>query len=199
MKTKIGCVVMAAGGARRFGRNKLLSPLDGVTLAQRAIDAVPLEKLHRAAVVTGYPEIAALAQSRGVAVVVNDRPEDGASRTVRLGVEALEDGCDAILFLVSDQPLLQRQTVADLIDFYHAHPGHIVAAAHNGVRGNPCLFPRDYFNALKSLTGDTGGSAVIRRHEENLLLMEVSAPQLEDVDTPEALRRLQNQMESHKE
>ena len=59
MKTKIGCVVMAAGGARRFGRNKLLSPLDGVTLAQRAIDAVPLEKLHSAVVVTGYPEIVA--------------------------------------------------------------------------------------------------------------------------------------------
>ena len=199
MKTKIGCVVMAAGGATRFGKNKLLSPLDGVTLAQRAIDAVPMDKLQSAVVVTGYPEIAALAQNRGLAVVVNDRPEDGASRTVRLGVEALEDGCDAILFLVSDQPLLQRQTVAELIDFYHAHPGHIVAAAHNGVRGNPCLFPRDYFDALKALTGDTGGSAVIRRHEESLLLMEVSAPQLEDVDTPEALQRLQNQTESHKE
>ncbi|MBQ7465782.1 MAG: nucleotidyltransferase family protein [Oscillospiraceae bacterium] len=199
MKTKIGCVVMAAGSASRFGNNKLLSSLDGVTLAQRAIDAVPLEKLHSAVVVTGYPEIAALAHDRGLGVVLNDRPEDGASRTVRLGVEALEASCDAILFLVSDQPLLTRQTVADLIDFYHQHPGHIVAAAHNGVRGNPCLFPRDYFNALKSLTGDTGGSAVIRRHEENLLLMEVSAPQLEDVDTPEALRRLQNQMEAHRE
>ena len=199
MKTKIGCVVMAAGGATRFGKNKLLSPLDGVTLAQRAIDAVPAEKLHRAVVVTGYPEIAALAQSRGLAVVVNGRPEDGASRTVRLGVEALEASCDAILFLVSDQPLLTRQTVADLIDFYHAHPGHIVAAAHNGVRGNPCLFPRDYFNALKSLTGDTGGSAVIRRHEENLLLMEVSAPQLEDVDTPQARAALQQQLHTAQE
>lgn len=199
MKTKIGCVVMAAGGATRFGKNKLLSPLDGVTLAQRAIDAVPAEKLHRAVVVTGYPEIAALAQSRGLAVVVNGRPEDGASRTVRLGVEALEASCDAILFLVSDQPLLTRQTVADLIDFYHAHPGHIVAAAHNGVRGNPCLFPRDYFNALKSLTGDTGGSAVIRRHEENLLLMEVSAPQLEDVDTPQALAALQQRLHTVQE
>ena len=199
MKTKIGCVVMAAGGATRFGKNKLLSPLDGVTLAQRAIDAVPVEKLSDAVVVTRYDEIAALAQGHNLRVIRNDRPEDGASYTVRLGVEALEDCCDAILFLVSDQPLLTRQTVAELIDFYHKHPGHIVAAAHNGVRGNPCLFPRDYFAALKALTGDTGGSAVIRRHEDDLLLMEVSAPQLEDVDTPEAFRRLQHQMASHKE
>lgn len=199
MKTKIGCVVMAAGGATRFGRNKLLTRLDGVTLAQRAMDAVPMEQLSAAVVVTGYPEIAALALDRGMEVVDNHRPEDGASRTVRLGVEALAERCDAIVFLVSDQPLLQRQTVSDLIDFYRAHPGRIVAAAHNGVRGNPCLFPRSCFAELQALTGDTGGSAVIRRHEADLLLMEVSAPQLSDVDTPQALAALQQQLHTAQE
>ena len=41
--------------------------------------------------------------------------------------------------------------------------------------------------SLLALEGDTGGSAVIRRHEELLLLLETSAEELMDVDTPEQL------------
>ena len=43
-------------------------------------------------------------------VCINDRPEEGLSRTVRLGTEQLMD-CDGILYLVSDQPLLVPSTV----------------------------------------------------------------------------------------
>ena len=38
---KIGCVVLAAGNARRFGSNKLTAQVEGVSLIRRALDAVP--------------------------------------------------------------------------------------------------------------------------------------------------------------
>ena len=38
---KIGCVVLAAGNARRFGSNKLNAQVEGVSLIRRALDAVP--------------------------------------------------------------------------------------------------------------------------------------------------------------
>ena len=38
---KIGCVVMAAGNARRFGANKLAAALEGKPLILRALEAVP--------------------------------------------------------------------------------------------------------------------------------------------------------------
>ena len=52
-KLRIGCVVMAAGSASRFGENKLVADLYGKTLISRALDAVPSEKLEAVCVVTG--------------------------------------------------------------------------------------------------------------------------------------------------
>ena len=40
-KPRIGCVVMAAGNASRFGANKLAAQVDGKTLLRRALEAVP--------------------------------------------------------------------------------------------------------------------------------------------------------------
>jgi len=183
---RIGCLVMAAGNGRRFGRNKLEAVVDGKTLLRRALEAVPAEELDRVTVVTQYDEAAALAEEFGFAVVRNDCPEQGLSLTVRLGTEAMAD-CDAIMYQVADQPLLQRESVAREVRFFRQHPDCIVGMGHGGVRGNPCIFPRTFFRELTELTGDTGGSSVIRRHEDRLLLFEVPAAELHDVDTVEAL------------
>ena len=190
-QTNIGCVVMAAGNAARFGENKLAVPVRGKPLLAHALDAVPADALAAVCVVTQYDEAERLARSRGFTVVRNDRPQDGLSRTVRLGTRSLQDKCDAILYMVSDQPLLRRESVAALLAFYREHPTRIVAAAHGGRRGNPCVFPAAYYGELCALAGDVGGSAVIRAHADALLLFEVGADELADVDTREALRDLE--------
>ena len=186
---RIGCLVMAAGCGSRFGRNKLGAEVDGKSLLRRALEAVPVEEFHRITVVTQYDGAAALAESFGFDVVRNDRPQDGLSRTVRLGTEAMAD-CDAILYQVADQPLLEQDTVRREIEYFRTHPDHIVGLAHNGVRGNPCIFPRKFFPELMALEGDVGGNVVIRAHPDALLLYETSASELRDVDTVEALARV---------
>jgi len=189
MEKTIGCVVMAAGNARRFGENKLMAALDGRTLIERALDAVPASLFSDVVVVTQFDGIAALAEGRGFRCVRNERPEDGLSRTVRLGVEALRH-CDGILFMVSDQPLLSRGAVVRVAERWREQPERIVGLGHEGKRGNPCLFPREFFPELRKLEGDQGGSAVIRAHPEKLLLVETDREELTDVDTKTALDAL---------
>ena len=41
-----------------------------------------------------------------------------------------------------------------------------------------------------TIEGDRGGNVVIRQHEDDLLLYEVPADELRDVDTQEALAQL---------
>ena len=176
---RIGCLVMAAGSGSRFGRNKLEAVVDGKSLLRRSLEAVPTEEFAQVTVVTQYDAAAALAEEFGFTVVRNDRPEDGLSRTVRLGTEAMA-GCDAILYQVRRE-----------LEYFRAHPDHIVGLAHNGVRGNPCIFPRKFFPELMALEGDVGGSVVIRAHPDALLLYETSAAELRDVDTVEALAAVQ--------
>ena len=190
MEHHIGCVVMAAGNASRFAANKLTAEFGGKPLIERALDAVPpsLETV----VVTQYPEIEKAAARRGFAVRKNLHPDWGVSHTIRLGVEALE-GCDAILFTVADQPLLTRASVEAVVARWQSEPDCIAALSHNGRRGNPCIFPKTFFPELSALTGDLGGSVVIRNHPELLRLVPADASELLDVDTPEALDKLRRQ------
>ena len=186
---RIGCLVMAAGSGSRFGRNKLEAVIDGKTLLRRALEAVPREEFACVTVVTQYDGAAALAEEFGFAVVRNDRPEDGLSRTVRLGTEAMAS-CGAIMYQVADQPLLERDTVRREVELFRAHPDRIVGLGHNGVRGNPCLFPARFFPELLALEGDVGGGAVIRKHLDALLLFPADERELRDADTKDALAAL---------
>ena len=189
-RLKLGCVVMAAGNARRFGENKLAAELDGRSLIRRALEAIPGEAFDSVMVVTQYPEIAALAEEFHFTAIENQHPDFGISHTIRLGLTKLTD-CDGVLFLVSDQPLLRRESVEKLVDLWQKQPEHIAALSHGGVQGNPCLFPARFFPELLNLREDKGGNTVIRRHEDCLLLLEVDARELTDVDTPDAMKEIQ--------
>ena len=187
---KIGCVVMAAGNARRFGENKLAAALDGRSLILRALEAVPAEQFEKVVVVTQYPEVMDLAGEFHFAAVHNPHPDWGISHTIALGLTELRD-CDGVLFLVSDQPLLRRESVAAVVELWKSQPDKIAALGHGGVRGNPCLFPARFFPELIELREDRGGNTVIRHHEEDLILLEVDGAELYDVDTAQALEQLE--------
>ena len=185
----IGCLIMAAGNASRFGENKLTASFAGKSLFSLALAAIPADTFARVTVVSQYPALLQEAEQAGFHAIRNDRPDDGISRTIRLGTEAMAD-CAGILYMVADQPLLRQETVLRIVQDWRQHPGCIVGAAHNGHRGNPCLFPARFFPELRALREDHGGSTVIRRHEDALLLYDVPARQLADVDTRAALDAL---------
>ena len=185
----VGYVIMAAGNARRFGDNKLTAQLQGRSLIQRAMEAVPTEVFDRVVVVTQYPEIMRLAEEFHFAAVHNPHPELGISHTLQLGLTGLRD-CGGVLFSVADQPLLQRETVSKLAKLWQSQPEKIAALGCGGKRGNPCIFPARFFPELMELVGDRGGSAVIRKHENDLVLLETAAEELYDVDTAAALELL---------
>ena len=186
---KIGCLIMAAGNASRFGENKLFAAYRGKSLLELALLAVPPKLFSRVTVVSQYERALLLAAQYGFDAILNRDPEFGVSRTIFLGTQAMQD-LDAILYMVADQPLLQPNSVCAVVERWMREPGCIVGAAHNGVRGNPCIFPKAFFPELLALAGDTGGSRVIRRHEEILRLVDIPPEELYDCDTKLALDTL---------
>ena len=175
---------MASGSAVRFGSNKLLYPVDGVPMVERAFSAVPPELFARACVVSCYPEILALAEKRGYLPVPNPEAVQGQSASVRLGLAELAE-LDGALFSVCDQPWLRQESVLRLLDRFREHPDRICALSWQGLRGNPAVFPAALFSELLSLSGDRGGGQVIQTHLPLLCLVEAGrAEELRDVDTP---------------
>ena len=184
-RLSIGCVILAAGNSVRFGENKLLTRIGEKTMIEHAFEAVPADELCAVAVVTQYESIEKLAESYGFQCIINRHPERGQSHSVILGTTALEDHCDGILYQVADQPRLKRESVSRMLDVFREHPDSIVGMSSGGRRGNPCIFPKVYFDELCRLSGDSGGRTVIERHEDELILFEVSADELTDIDTPD--------------
>ena len=169
---KLGLVLMAAGAGTRFGGGKLTAEFRGAPLYRRALSAVPAGVFEAVAVVSAIAQLLEEAKAQGFLPVVNDRPEDGVSRTIALGLDAL-GAVDAAMFLAADQPLLTAKTVKRLAEEFLTHPTAIVAPAAEGRRGNPCLFPAECFPALRALTGDRGGAGIIRANQQRLRLVEV--------------------------
>lgn len=184
------CILMAAGAAKRFGANKLVALYKGVPLYARAMDAIPSDLLSAVIVVTGCADILTEARERGYEIAQNHAPEEGVSHTIRLGLDRARTlDADAAMFMVCDQPLLTRESVAALIEDYRAHPDEIVSMADGARRGNPAIFPERFFDELYALSADNGGSDVIRHNEDALRLHPVGDPrELIDVDGAKDLR-----------
>lgn len=182
---RLGCVLLASGYARRYGSNKLLTLRDGLPLYRRAFAALPPALFAKAVVTSQYEEILTAAGREGYLPLFNPRPWEGISAGLRLGLSALTE-MDGTMFAVCDQPNLTTESIIRLIDYFLESPASICALSWAGRRGNPVIFPRTLYPELLSLSGDKGGSAVIKRHLELLRLVEASsAGELRDVDTPE--------------
>lgn len=190
MNIKIGCVLMAAGNASRFGDNKLDKEFFGKSLIDRALECLSGPDFCKVCVVSQYNEIMDKAEKLGFCAIKNEHPDFGISHTIKLGINALSE-CDAIMFMVSDQPLLKKESVKAMVEFYKKNSNFIVGMSYGGVRGNPCIFPKEFFSELLKLREDHGGNTVIRQHEDRLKLFEATHPdELSDVDTKEDLRAL---------
>lgn len=188
LNSQVGCVIMASGFSRRFGENKLLQIYDGETFIDRILSATDGLFKERT-VVTRYQEIARICKARGVDCILHN--EKSKSDTIRLGLEALGDvsGC---MFCPADQPLLRRESITKLAEEFAKAPDHIYRLSFGEEKGLPTVFPKSFFNELKSLEGG-GGNSVISAHKE--LEKTVSAQtlwELFDIDTPDDLVHLNN-------
>ena len=183
----IGCILMAAGNSSRFSGNKLAAPFHGEPLIERALRVYGSVPFFRRVCITQYDFVEEAAKNAGFLTVRNPDPDAGASLTVRLGVERMR-GADAVLFAVSDQPCLTGESVLRLIARFTSEPDCIHALSFGERRGNPVIFPIRYREELMCLTGDVGGSFVIKRHPEMLRLCPIpNEIELFDVDRAEDL------------
>lgn len=186
-------VLLAAGTSTRFGdRNKLLADLDGEPLVRHAARTLLDADLLEIVAVVGY-EAGAVRDALDdcdLRVVENPGYEAGLSTSVARGVDAAGDaGADATVFLPGDMPAVAPATVDLLVDAHSAGLATAVAAAHEGHRGNPVLFDREHFDALRRLEGDVGGREVLLGCDAGALVETGDPGVRRDVDTREDLDR----------
>ena len=183
----IGCVIMASGLGKRFGGNKLMADFHGQPLICRILDATE-EIFAQRVVVTRSEEVASLCRERGIRTVLHSLPHR--SDTVRLGLEAMP-GIDRCMFVPADQPLLRKETIAELVLASVNDSDAIWRTVCEGIPGSPVIFPRWTFPELLNLPEGKGGGVVAKKYPERLRTVSVrDMYELKDVDSPEDLIEL---------
>ncbi|MEE8886673.1 MAG: selenium cofactor biosynthesis protein YqeC [Eubacteriales bacterium] len=193
-------ILLAAGGSTRFGGNKLFFPVNGKPM-YRSVFGI-LCRLQRRGlighiiIVTGSDALAAEvgAESAGsdphICVVMNRQYEAGISRSIRMGLQALQSvhpGSVSCLFSVADQPYISEASLERLIRGSLATTKNITACSAGKIIGNPVIFSDKYYAELSALTGDRGGKKIVLRHPDDTELVDVPEEELADLDTAKGM------------
>jgi molybdenum cofactor cytidylyltransferase len=181
-------IILAAGMGTRMGTGlcpKQLLPLGGRPVLARVIENGLAAGLDPLILVLGHQAqsvMAAVDVSR-VIVVVNPLYKTGMAGSIRVGIGAVGP-CDGAMFLLGDQPLVDRPVLLKLIQTFSG--SGIVMPTFQGRQGNPVIFGAEFFSQLQQLKGDRGGRVLFDAHAEQITRVPVETDGVcFDLDTPE--------------
>jgi CTP:molybdopterin cytidylyltransferase MocA len=175
-KQRLSAVILAAGASSRFGSSKQRAPFDGGTMLDAVIAAARAAGLEP--IVVAPPDLVLPAD---VSRVVNDRPSEGLSRSLRLGLAAVPADVGAAVILLGDQPTIGAALLRRLVAARGPRP--IVATEAAGVLAPPVLLEREAFSLADETVGDAGLRDLLRTRPD-LVSAATVARHAPDVDEP---------------
>ncbi|KQI67242.1 hypothetical protein AN189_16740 [Loktanella sp. 3ANDIMAR09] len=185
----IPIVVLAAGTASRMrGADKLTALIDGEPLLRIVVRrAASLGPVH---VALHHNAQARRATLDGLAVTVLQTPHaaEGLSGTMRDAIGQLPS-CPAFMIVLADMPDITRADMQSLIDARNSHPDALIwrGATIDGRPGHPILCDASLAPRFAHLTGDSGGSEIMKTFSDQTVLVRFSDDRARlDLDTPEA-------------
>ena len=192
--TKIGTIILAAGGSTRLGSPKQLLKFEGITLIRRAASSAIDAGCHPAIVVTGAASEDVRGELDGLDVheIFNSEWQTGMASSIKAGLDSvliLEPQIDAVVVMLSDQPHVTAEVIKRLIEAYVTTSKPIAASSYGEDFGVPALFDKKHFDELYELEGDHGAKPIIMKHKSEVEFVDFPDGAI-DIDTPDDLRRL---------
>jgi xanthine dehydrogenase accessory factor len=180
-------IVLAAGRSERMGRPKPLLPHGERSFLRAAVETLADGGCAMVVAVVASREAELEAMSAGAVVVWNDATASEQIDSLRLGLDAAEDGVTGALVLPVDHPLVATATIEALLAAHAARPDAVVRPTRGGRPGHPTLFPRSVWPALLGAELPDGARSLVEDPTTETLDVPVDDDGvLADVDTPSA-------------
>ncbi len=181
--TKVGIVLLAAGGSSRMGFPKQLIEFQGKKLIQIVAERLLACRCFPTTVILGghSREILPNLQGYELDILENLDWQSGMATSIRCAVSFVEahyPDLTHLMFALVDQPFVEAEHYYALVEAAEKEPDKVIAAFYGGQPGAPVILPRKHFPMLMRLTGDQGARAVIRN---------LPADQLLTIDMPTAM------------
>jgi molybdenum cofactor cytidylyltransferase len=195
----VAAVVLAAGRSTRMGGpNKLLAEVNGKPLVRIAVEQALASRASPVVVVTGHQRKETEAAIAGLDVKLVHNPDfaQGLATSLKAGVAAVPAGNDGAIICLADMPGVNAALIDKLVAAFDPEKGALVVLPTlEGKRGNPVLWSRRFFPDLMAIEGDIGARHLIARYAEAVTEVPVDGrAAFTDVDTPDALRTLQQSL-----
>jgi molybdopterin-guanine dinucleotide biosynthesis protein A len=113
MTERIGALVLAGGRSSRFGRDKMLEPLDGRPLVEHALDAV--RAVASDIIVVTSPWASPRWLAGGVEVVRDASAFEGPLAGLATGLAALDPAIEPVVVVGGDMPMLVTAVLERLL------------------------------------------------------------------------------------
>lgn len=196
--SRIAAILLAAGESRRMGnRNKLALMVGGEPLLTRSARVLVASRVAEVVVVLGHEAglAASLVADLPVTTTVNPAYREGQMTSVHHGLAELHGAFDGVLIALADQPRLEPEDVDHLIDAFDERQGRsILVPTYEGQRGNPILLDWQHRDAILAGERNLGCRRLIERRPEEVLAVPMANDHVVvDLDTPDALQRLEEQ------
>jgi len=188
-------IILAAGESRRMGTPKPLLELGGETFLDRLILTLGAT-CTPVIVVLGCESHAIRAGLRHAdlaSFVLNPDYGLGQLSSLQCGLAAVPSGAEGVMFTLVDHPAVLPSTVARIARRFQERAPHelLIVPRCQGRHGHPVSVARELMAELLALPPDAQAREVIHRHREHTVYLDVDDPGiLEDIDDPEAYRRL---------
>lgn len=197
-ESRVAGIVLAAGASRRLGLPKqLLADESGRAMVVRTVMQLQDAGCEPVIVITGaaHDAVSRELEPYDVSVVFNDSWSEGMGSSVRCAMEWLDarapvEATDAVIIAACDMPSVTSQHVSTMLSTFR-QKGSRVASSYDAssgatVRGVPALFPREDWNALRSLSGDRGARDLLVKPDTSLVTLPSGGF---DLDTPDDVER----------
>ncbi len=183
---RVAGIILAAGKSSRMGKMKLLLDVHGKPMLAHVVESAIHSALDEVIVVLGseHERILESIDFKGATVVYNPDFVKGLSTSLKAGIAAVGESCDAALFLLGDLPLVGPGVIDAVLQRYKTTRASIVVPVFAGKRGNPVLLARSFFPMVLALEGDIGARAILAAQEELIETVDIEHDGIHlDIDT----------------
>ncbi|MFY1671908.1 nucleotidyltransferase family protein [Plantactinospora sp. WMMB334] len=163
-------MIIAAGGGRRIGGPEALLHQGGRPLVNQVLDTMRAAGCGSLVVVLGAAaeQVRSTADLSGATVVVNRSWGTGIGSSIRLGLDAVPAGVEAVVVVPVDMPGLTEAAVRRVAAL--PYPEALVCATYDGLRGYPMLFGRRHWPGIAALANaDVGARPYLMAHKDEIV------------------------------
>ena len=193
-KYNIANIILAAGQSKRMKKiNKLLININSKNMIQNIIDTATKSNARDNIIVLGHEkEQIEKFVKKNITIVANNEYKNGLSTSLKKGISALPEDCDAAVIILGDMPKISFNLINSLIkNFDPKNNINIVIPSHKGKRGNPILIGRKFFPDILKLKGDMGAKNIINNNINDIYdIPQKTSSSLIDIDTKEDLKNI---------